>query len=66
VTILPSVTRTDEIATRSLRAAEGDIVGIAFLDEPHAMVVLLSCGVEQCSDVEMAVALARLAYRRLE
>jgi hypothetical protein len=63
--MLPSVTRTDEIATRSLRAAEGDIVGVAFLDEPRAMVVLLTCGNQQCSDVEMAVALARLAHRRI-
>lgn len=64
-TMLPSVTHTDEIATRSLRAAEGDVVGIAFLDESRALVVLLTCGDQQCTDVEIAVALARGAYRRI-
>ncbi|MCA9679746.1 MAG: carboxypeptidase regulatory-like domain-containing protein [Kofleriaceae bacterium] len=63
---LPGVTRTDEIASRSLRAAEGDIRGVAFLDGPRGLVVLLTCGQGQCASEDDAVALAHKIDDRIE
>ncbi len=62
VDTLPGVEERDEIASRSLRATEGDIYGIAFLDGTRGLVVLLTCGTGQCNSVETAVSLARKMY----
>jgi hypothetical protein len=63
---LPQVDHRDEIASRSLRAVEGDIRGVAFLDGPRGLVVLLTCGRGQCSTIEDAVALARKMHERID
>lgn len=65
-TSLEKVDERDEIASKSLRAIEGDIRGVAFLDGPRGLVVLLTCGASQCATMEDAVALARKAHDRIE
>ncbi len=62
---LPSAEEKGEIATRSLRATEGDIRGIAFIDEPRGLVVLLTCGRSQCASPEDAVALGKKIHDRI-
>jgi hypothetical protein len=56
---------TDEIASKSLRAVEGDIRGVAFLDGPRGLVVLLTCGQSQCKSMDDAVALAKKIDERI-
>ena len=65
-TSLPGIEVKDEIASRSLRAAEQDIRGVAFLDGPRGLVVLLTCGRGQCASIEDAVALARRVHEKIE
>lgn len=62
---LPSAEEKGEIATRSLRAIEGDIRGIAFLDAPRGIVVLITCGRSQCASPDDAVALAKKIHDRI-
>jgi hypothetical protein len=62
---LPSVTHANELATRSFRAREGAILGVAFVDEPRQLVVLFTCGDQQCTTEETAVALTRAIQERL-
>jgi hypothetical protein len=63
---LPGVTEKDEIASKSIRASEQDIRGVAFLDGPRGLVVLLTCGRGQCASEEDAVALAHIIDDRIE
>jgi hypothetical protein len=63
---LPSAEQRNEIGDRSLRAAEGQIRGVAFLDGKRGAVVLLTCGVAQCRTDEDAVAVARRVFEHLE
>ncbi len=65
VKALPSSELRDEIADRSLRSKEADIIGISFLDRERGIVVLLTCGVAQCDDADSAVALARKVHTTL-
>ncbi len=65
-TSLPKVELKDEIASRSLRAIEGDIRGVAFLDGPRGIVLLVTCGKGQCASIEDAVALAHRIHDRIE
>jgi hypothetical protein len=60
------ITEKDEIATRSFQALENDIRGIAFLDQPRGIVVLMTCGSGQCSKMDDAVFLAALVYSRIK
>lgn len=63
---LPNVDERDEIADRSFRTAEGNIVGVGFLDGRRGIVVLITCGTSQCESAEAAVGLARKAHSTLE
>jgi len=63
---LPDVDERNEIATRSLRAKENNIFGVAFIDRERGTVVLLTCGDSQCKDAEAAVKLAHIMYDRIE
>jgi hypothetical protein len=63
---LPGADERNEIGDRSLRAAEGDIRGVAFLDGKRGAVVLLTCGLSQCRSPEDAVSIARAVAERLE
>jgi hypothetical protein len=68
---LPGVTERDEIANRSFVATERspsgdqDIRGVGFLDAPRGIVVLITCGINQCAAAEDATALAQIAHGRL-
>jgi hypothetical protein len=59
---LPGAHEQNEIASRSLRATEGDIRGVAFLDGPRGLVVLITCGQSQCASPDDAVALAQKVW----
>jgi hypothetical protein len=63
---LPGIEERNEIASRSFRALEGEIVGIAFLDGPRGLVVLLTCGKNQCATAEDAAALGRGIHERIK
>jgi hypothetical protein len=63
---LPGITERDDIANRSFLAAEGDIRGVGFLDGPRGVVVLLTCGQNQCTNPEDANALAKTVYERIK
>jgi hypothetical protein len=63
---LPGVEERDDIASRSFVANENDIRGIGFLDGTRGVVVLLTCGVNQCTTIEDAIALAQGVYAKLK
>jgi hypothetical protein len=66
LTQLPGITEKDDIANRSFVAAEGDIRGIGFLDAPRGVVVLMTCGQNQCTNPDDANVLARIIYDRIK
>ncbi len=66
LTQLPGIAEKDDIANRSFQATEGDIRGIGFLDGQRGMVVLLTCGSNQCASIDDAAALAGTAYARIK
>jgi hypothetical protein len=66
LTQLPSITEKDEVATRSFVASENEIRGVGFLDGPRGMVVLITCGVNQCGSNEDATALAKTVHERIK
>lgn len=63
---LPEVDERDEIASRSLRATEADIYGLAFLDGQRGLVVLITCGKSQCSSTDDVAALGTIIHRRIK
>ena len=63
---LPGVNEKDDIASRSFIANENDIRGVGFLDGPRGVVILITCGISQCTSQEDANALARIVYDRLK
>ncbi|MEO8550667.1 MAG: hypothetical protein ABI678_11860 [Kofleriaceae bacterium] len=66
MTQLPGVSEKDEVASRSFQASEGDIRGVGFLDGQRGVVVLITCGVSQCSSVDDAVFLEQVVYSKLK
>ena len=71
LTQLPGVTEKDEIASRSFVAVEtaqggNEIRGVGFLDGTRGIVVLLTCGASQCTNVDDASALANGIYNKLK
>lgn len=62
---LPGAEIRDEIASKSFLAEEAAIRGVAFLDGPRGLVVLLTCGKSQCPSADDVVALARRAHERI-
>jgi hypothetical protein len=66
LTQLPGIVEKDEIASRSFQATENDIRGIGFLDGPRGIVVLITCGISQCTNVEQTTALANGVYTKLK
>ncbi|MBA3462601.1 MAG: hypothetical protein H0T46_21780 [Deltaproteobacteria bacterium] len=65
-TQLPGTVEKDDIGSRSFVALENDIRGVGFLDAPRGVVVLLTCGTNQCSSADDAVALANIVYGRIK
>jgi hypothetical protein len=62
---LPNAEEKNQLGTRSLEASEGEIVGVALVDEPLGVVVQMSCGTRQCSDPAQLSTLARVVAGRL-
>ena len=63
---LPDVDERDEIGSRSLRAIEADIYGVAFLDGQRGLVVLITCGKSQCSSTEDVAVLGKIIHGRIK
>ena len=66
LTQLPGIQETDAIASRSFVANENDIRGVGFLDGTRGVVVLLTCGANQCTSPEDATSLANGIYAKLK
>jgi hypothetical protein len=66
LTQLPGITEKDDIASRSFAALEGEIRGIGFLDAPRGIVILITCGQSQCTSIDDAAALGKIAYDRIK
>jgi hypothetical protein len=66
LTQLPGIVEKDEIASRSFEATEKEIRGIGFLDGTRGVVVLITCGTNQCTTGEDASALGRSVYAKLK
>ena len=66
LTQLPGITEKDEVASRSFIAAENDIRGVGFLDAPRGIVVLLTCGSNQCISQDDANSMAQTIYARIK
>ncbi len=62
---LPGAKPADEIGDASLRARSGDVLGLAYLIRERGVVVSVSCGVQQCTDPEMILRIAKLVESRL-
>jgi len=65
LTSLPGSSEKDGVATRSFIASENEIRGVGFLDTPRGIVVLLTCGTNQCLSQDDVSALAQVVYARL-
>ncbi|HET7502708.1 MAG TPA: hypothetical protein VFK02_16920, partial [Kofleriaceae bacterium] len=63
---LPGITEKDDIAGRSFIASENEIRGVGFLDAPRGIVVLMTCGANQCISQDDANALAHIIYNRIK
>jgi hypothetical protein len=63
---LPGVSEKDDLASRSFTANENEIRGVGFLDGTRGVVVLLTCGTNQCTNLEDATALAQGVYNKLK
>ena len=66
LTQLPGIQEKDEVASRSFQAAENEIRGVGFLDGQRGVVVLITCGVSQCSSIDDAVFLEQQVYSKLK
>ncbi len=66
LTQLPGIDEKDEIANRSFVATEAEIRGVGFLDAPRGVVVLITCGTNQCATTDDAVALAQGVHAKIK
>jgi hypothetical protein len=66
LTQLPGIVEKDDIGTRSFVAAENEIRGVGFLDAPRGIVVLMTCGSNQCLSAEDSASLAQTIYGRVK
>jgi len=66
LTQLPGITERDDVASRSFIATENDIRGVGFLDAPRGIVVLLTCGSNQCLTQDDVNSLAATLYGRIK
>jgi hypothetical protein len=65
LTQLPGVTERDDVASRSFVANENEIRGVGFLDGPRGIVILITCGANQCTSPDDTTALAQGVYSKL-
>jgi hypothetical protein len=66
LTQLPGIVEKDDVGSRSFIATENDIRGVGFLDAPRGIVVLMTCGSNQCISQDDAAALAQIVYARIK
>jgi hypothetical protein len=66
LTQLPGIVEKDDIGSRSFLATEPDIRGVGFLDAPRGVVVLITCGTNQCTNAEDAIALGQSVYTKIK
>lgn len=66
LTQLPGITEKDDLGTRSFVASENEIRGVGFIDAPRGLVVLMTCGSNQCISVDDATSLAKTIYERVK
>jgi hypothetical protein len=66
LTQLPGIVEKDDVGTRSFVASENDIRGVGFFDAPRGIVVLMTCGSNQCLSQDDANALAAIVYGRIK
>jgi hypothetical protein len=66
LTQLPGTTEKDDVGSRSFVASEGEIRGVGLLDAPRGVVILITCGSNQCVSNDDASALAKIVYERLK
>jgi hypothetical protein len=66
LTQLPGVTEKDDVGSRSFVANENEIRGVGFLDGPRGIVVLITCGINQCTSPDDATFLAQGVYSKLK
>jgi hypothetical protein len=66
LTQLPNIVEKDEIGSRSFQATENDIRGFGLLDGPRGIVVLITCGVSQCTSADDTTSLATTIYTKLK
>ena len=66
LTQLPGTVEKDEVASRSFAATEGEIKGLGFLDAPRGIVILITCGASQCTSIDDATALAKIAHDKVK
>jgi hypothetical protein len=62
---LPGVREVDELGDRSLRATEGNIFGVGFVDRSRGVVVLITCGQSQCASLDVAARLGAVVQEHL-
>jgi hypothetical protein len=63
---MPNVVEKDDIGTRSFTTSEDEIRGVGFVDVPRGVVVLMTCGSNQCAAKDDASALAQIIYGRIK
>jgi hypothetical protein len=62
---VPGVQEVNELGDRSLRAIEGNIYGVGFLERSRGVVVLLTCGQSQCASLDVTARLGATVLERL-
>jgi hypothetical protein len=63
---LPEVAQKDDLATKSFTTSEADIRGVGFLDSGRGIVVLMTCGTNQCASKDDVTALSLIIYGRIK
>lgn len=63
---VPHAVAKDEMGDKSLRGYDGRIVAVAALDRAHGVVVELTCGLDQCRDVDQAAGILRRVLARAD
>jgi hypothetical protein len=64
-TSLPNAATSADVTDETLVYEDDAVRVIAFVDSERDLAVLVSCGREQCSDIETVILLANLAWRNL-
>lgn len=63
---LPGVEKTGEITDETWVFDSDDVRAVAFLDPDASVGLLLTCGVQQCVDIETAIILAKFAADHID